>query len=236
MSSAEGLIDISARLRQLFDLDADADAIDTLLGKRTSFPGLQALRKNVARWPGMRVPGAYDGFETAVRGILGQQVSVKGATTIAGRVATRWGTRLPRRLAQDESLVRIFPTARRLVEAELEEVGIIRARANTIRGLAQAVLDDPTLLQPGVGLHEDIERWVELPGIGPWTANYVAMRVLREPDALPAADLVLRKAISKAEEKPRPASDVEKALESYRPYRAYAAIRLWSSLRPDSIS
>lgn len=236
MSSAEGLIDISARLRQLFDLDADADAIDTLLGKRTSVPGLQALRTNVARWPGMRVPGAYDGFETAVRGILGQQVSVKGATTIAGRVATRWGTRLPRRLAQDESLVRIFPTARRLVEAELEEVGIIRARANTIRGLAQAVLDDPTLLQPGVGLLEDIERWVELPGIGPWTANYVAMRVLREPDALPAADLVLRKAISKAEEKPRPASDVEKALESYRPYRAYAAIRLWSSLRPDSIS
>ena len=236
MSSAEGLIDISARLRQLFDLDADADAIDTLLGKRASFPGLEALRTNVARWPGMRVPGAYDGFETAVRGILGQQVSVKGATTIAGRVATRWGTRLPRRLAQDESLVRIFPTARRLVEAELEEVGIIRARANTIRGLAQAVLDDPTLLQPGVGLLEDIERWVELPGIGPWTANYVAMRVLREPDALPAADLVLRKAISKAEEKPRPASDVEKALESYRPYRAYAAIRLWSSLRPDSIS
>jgi AraC family transcriptional regulator of adaptative response / DNA-3-methyladenine glycosylase II len=232
MSTGEGLIDISARLRQLFDLDADADAIDAMLVKRTSLPGLQGLRANVGRWPGMRVPGAFDGFETAVRGILGQQVSVKGATTIAGRVATRWGSRLPRRLAQCESLVCVFPAPRRLAEAELEEVGIIRTRADTIRGLARAVVEDPTLLQPGEGLLEDIERWVELPGIGPWTAHYVAMRVLREPDALPAADLVLRKAISKPGEKPRAASEVERILENYRPYRAYAAIRLWSSLRP----
>lgn len=233
MSTTEGLIDISARLRQLFDLDADADAIDTMLAKRTSLPGLQGLRANVGRWPGMRVPGAFDGFETAVRGILGQQVSVKGATTIAGRVAMRWGTRLPRRLAQHESLERVFPMARRLAEAELEEVGIIRTRANTIRGLARAVLEDPTLLQPGEGLRQDIERWVTLPGIGSWTAHYVAMRVLREPDALPAADLGLRKAISKPDEKPRPAREVETTLERYRPYRAYAAMRLWSSLRPD---
>jgi AraC family transcriptional regulator of adaptative response / DNA-3-methyladenine glycosylase II len=233
MSTTEGLIDISARLRQFFDLDADADAIDTMLAKRTSLPGLQGLRANVGRWPGMRVPGAFDGFETAVRGILGQQVSVKGATTIAGRVAMRWGTRLPRRLAQHESLERVFPMARRLAEAELEEVGIIRTRANTIRGLARAVLEDPTLLQPGEGLRQDIERWVTLPGIGSWTAHYVAMRVLREPDALPAADLGLRKAISKPDEKPRPAREVETTLERYRPYRAYAAMRLWSSLRPD---
>ena len=233
MSTTEGLIDISARLRQLFDLDADADAIDSMLARRTSLPGLQGLRANVGRWPGMRVPGAFDGFETAVRGILGQQISVKGATTIAGRVAMRWGTRLPRRLAQHESLERVFPMARRLAEAELEEVGIIRTRANTIRGLARAVLEDPTLLQPGEGLRQDIERWVTLPGIGSWTAHYVAMRVLREPDALPAADLGLRKAISKPDEKPRPAREVETTLESYRPYRAYAAMRLWSSLRPD---
>jgi len=233
MSTGEGLIDISAGLRQLFDLDADADAIDAMLAKRTSLPGLQGLRANVGRWPGMRVPGAFDGFETAVRAILGQQVSVKGATTIAGRVAKRWGTRLPRRLAQCESLDCVFPTARHLAEAELEEVGIIRARASTIRGLARAVVEDPTLLQPGEGLLEDVERLVMLPGIGPWTANYVAMRVLREPDALPAADLVLRKAISKPDERPRTASEVERTLESYRPYRAYAAIRLWSALRPD---
>ena len=140
--------------------------------------------------------------------------------------ATVAGVRLP---PIHGSLDRIMA----VVEAELEEVGIIRARANTIRGLAAAVLADPTLLQPGEGLVQDIERWIMLPGIGPWTAHYVAMRVLREPDALPAADLVLRKAISKPDEKPRPASDVEETLENYRPYRAYAAIRLWSSLRPN---
>ncbi len=233
MSSATGLIDVSARLRQLFDLDADADAIDSLLASRTSRPGLEGLRANLGRWPGMRVPGAFDGFETAVRGILGQQISVAGATTIAGRVATRWGVRLPRRLALGESLVRVFPTARRLVEAELEEVGIIRARADTIRGLARSVLADPSLLQPGAGLPQELERLLALPGIGPWTAHYVAMRVLREPDALPAGDLGLRKAISKPDEKPRPARDVERILEDYRPYRAYAAMRLWSSLQPD---
>lgn len=232
MSTAEGLIDMSGRLRQLFDLDADAEAIDGVLAQKTSAIGLAGLCASVAACPGMRVPGAFDGFETAVRGILGQQISVKGATTIAGRVATRWGSKLPRRLAQCASLVRVFPTPERLATAKLEEVGIIRARANTIRGLASAVLEDPSLLQPGKGLVQDVERWVLLPGIGPWTAHYVAMRVLREPDALPAGDLGLRKAISRPEEKPRPERDVERALEIYRPYRAYAAMRLWASLHP----
>jgi AraC family transcriptional regulator of adaptative response / DNA-3-methyladenine glycosylase II len=98
--------------------------------------------------------------------------------------------------------------------------------------LARAVLTDASLLQPGKGLSEDIDRWVALPGIGPWTANYIAMRVLREPDALPAADLGLRKAITKSGEKPRPPREVEIELDPFRPYRAYAAIRLWSSLHP----
>jgi AraC family transcriptional regulator of adaptative response / DNA-3-methyladenine glycosylase II len=147
-------------------------------------------------------------------------------------VAERWGTKLPPRLAQCEQLERVFPTPRRLAQAPLEEVGIIRARAETIRGLARAVLADSSLLAPGRGLAQEIERWVALPGIGPWTAHYVAMRVLREPDALPAADLGLRKAISKAGEKPRPAGEVERVLEPCRPYRAYAAMRLWSSLHP----
>jgi AraC family transcriptional regulator of adaptative response / DNA-3-methyladenine glycosylase II len=233
LSKSEGLIEISGRVRQLFDLDADAQAIDTVLAQKTRRPGFQPLRRNVDGCPGMRVPGAFDGFETAVRGILGQQISVKGATTIAGRVAMRWGTKLPRRLAQCDSLVRVFPTPKRLVDAKLEEVGIIRARAETIRGLSRAVLADPTLLHPGEDLREDIERWVALPGIGPWTAHYVAMRVLREPDALPAADLGLRKAISGSSKVLRSAIEVEKGLEPYRPYRAYAAMRLWASLGPN---
>ncbi len=226
LSTPEGLIEITSRLRQLFDLDADADAIDDVLAQKTM------LRASVCGCPGMRVPGAFDGFETAVRGILGQQVSVKGATTVTGRVAARWGTRLPRRRAQSEALAQVFPTARRLAQAELEEVGIISARAETIRGLARAVLADSSLLAPGKGLTQDIDRLVALPGIGPWTAHYLAMRVLREPDALPSGDLGLRKAISRAGEKPRPARDVERALDAFRPYRAYAAMRLWSSLHP----
>jgi AraC family transcriptional regulator of adaptative response / DNA-3-methyladenine glycosylase II len=224
LASSEGLIDISTRLRQLFDLDADAEAIDACLASDA------LLIENVAERPGLRVPGAFDGFETAVRGILGQQISVRGATTLAGRIAGRWGQRLPRKLALHDSLTRSFPTPRRLLRAELEEVGVIPARARTIRGLARAVLDDPSLLQPGEGLEADLSRWVALPGIGPWTAHYVSMRVLREPDALPAADLGLRKAISTPGEALRSASEVEAALEGCRPYRAYAAMRLWSML------
>ncbi len=224
MSTSQGLIEISARLRQLFDLDADADGIDRVLARGPM------LRAQIEACPGMRVPGAFDGFETVVRAILGQQVSVKGATTVSGRVAERWGTKLPRRLSQCEQLEWVFPTPRRLAQAPLEEVGIIRARAETIRGLARSVLSDASLLQPGRGLDTEIERWLALPGIGPWTAHYVAMRVLREPDALPAADLGLRKAISKTNEPPRPAAEVERALDPCRPYRAYAAMRLWSSL------
>ncbi len=224
LASSEGLIDVSTRLRQLFDLDADAEAIDASLARDS------LLVDHVAQRPGLRVPGAFDGFETAVRGILGQQISVRGATTLAGRIASHWGRRLPRKLALHDGLTRSFPTPRRLLRAELEEVGVIPARADTIRGLARAVLDDPSLLQPGEGLEADLSRWVALPGIGPWTAHYVSMRVLREPDALPAADLGLRKAISAAGEKPRPAREVEAALEDCRPYRAYAAMRLWSML------
>jgi AraC family transcriptional regulator of adaptative response / DNA-3-methyladenine glycosylase II len=224
LASSEGLIEISTRLRQLFDLDADAASIDASLARDA------LLVENVAQRPGLRVPGAFDGFETAVRGILGQQISVQGATTLAGRIAERWGQRLPRKLALHDSLTHSFPTPRRLLRAELEGVGVIPTRAKTIRGLARAVLDDPSLLQPGEGLEADLSRWVALPGIGPWTANYVSMRVLREPDALPAADLGLRKAISTPGEKLRPAREVEAALEGCRPYRAYAAMRLWSML------
>ena len=225
--TVEGLIDIRERLRRLFDLDADAEAIDRTLERNPRFAA------HVERLPGIRVPGAFDGFETAVRGILGQQVSVRGATTVAERVADRWGAPIAPAIACAESLRRVFPSPKQLVDAPLEEAGIIRARADAIRALASAVLEDASLLEPGANPEQDFERWVALPGIGPWTAQYVAMRVLREPDALPAADLVLRKALAKPGEGPRHAREVEAAFEDCRPYRAYAAIRLWASQRPD---
>ncbi len=224
LSSIGGLIDVREGLRRLFDLDADAVAIDAVMG------GTKELAAHVSGVPGVRVPGAFDGFETAVRAILGQQISVKGATTLAGRIVDRWGSALPDELGAPSQLERVFPAAPALVEAPLEEIGLTRSRAESIRGLARAVLADPSLLEPGADLDTETARWEALSGIGPWTAHYVAMRVLREPDALPVGDLGLRKAITKNGLKPRSAADVEKTLEACRPYRAYAAMRLWAQL------
>lgn len=222
LSSIEGLIGVRGGLRRLFDVDADAEAIDAVMERSVR------LAAHVAALPGVRVPGAFDGFETAVRAILGQQISVRAATTLAGRIVDRWGTAMPAGLEAPARLAHVFPTAAVLVRAPLEEVGLTRARARTIRGLAGAVLADSSLLEPGAGLEAEATRWEALAGIGPWTAQYVAMRVLGEPDALPIGDLGLRKAITKSYNKPRPARDVERALEDCRPYRAYAAMRLWT--------
>lgn len=236
--ASDGLIELTAALRRLFDLDADIVAIDALLGRQPP------LRRLVARQPGVRVPGAVDGFETAVRAILGQQVSVKGATTLAGRLVARWGEPLPEALRSHGEatgptmparapLGALFPRAATLADAELEAIGLTRARAEAIRGLAAAVVARPTLLAPAAALDEAVAEWAALRGVGPWTAQYVAMRVLREPDALPSGDLGLRKALtpnSKNAGKPVLASEVEKRLEGCRPYRAYAAMRLWGAL------
>lgn len=222
IASPGGLLELRERLRRLFDLDADPRAIDPVVAR------VAMLRADVRRRPGLRVPGACDGFETAVRAILGQQISVAGATTLAGRIAREFGEALPAPLAPTPGLERLFPTAERLAAAELERLGVIGARAVAIRGLAQAVVRDPGLVEPGAGLDAMLERWQALPGIGPWTAQLVAMRVLREPDALPASDLGLRQAITPEGEAPRQAAEVERLLEPGRPYRAYAAIRLWS--------
>ncbi|MEZ4293113.1 MAG: AlkA N-terminal domain-containing protein [Myxococcota bacterium] len=213
----------AADLRRLFDLDADAREIDFVLR------GAGWLRADLRRHPGTRVPGAWDGFETAVRAVLGQQVSVAAATTLAGRVAARWGEVLPGAHLISPALERAFPTPTSLCEAPLESVGLPRTRAQTIRSLASAVRDDPSLLEPGVDLEADLARWQRLPGIGPWTAAYVAMRVLRHPDALPAGDLALRKGVARDGDEPPPARAVEDALEACRPYRAYAAMRIWAS-------
>ncbi len=225
--SSAGLIELAAMLRRLFDLDADILAIDGLLARQPR------LRRHVAAVPGVRVPGAVDGFETAVRAILGQQVSVKGATTLAGRIVERWGEALPPSLVEPDGLAALFPKPSTLAGAELESVGLTGARAEAIRGLAAAVAERPSLLSPAAALDRAVGDWEALRGIGPWTAHYVAMRVLREPDALPVGDLGLRKALtpkSKSAEKPAPSAEVEKRLEGCRPYRAYAAMRLWDTL------
>jgi len=214
--------DLEGRLRRAFDLDADAVAIDAAVARATG------LRADVRARPGLRVPGAWDGFETAVRVVLGQQISVAGATTLAGRIAARFGDPLPARLVGDSGLARLFPGPERLADAALEPLGVIGARAAAIRGLARAVLAEPGLLVSSGALEADLARWQALPGIGPWSAQLIAMRVLGVADALPAGDLGLRKAITPVGRPPRPATDVDALLEPCRPYRAYAAIRLWS--------
>jgi AraC family transcriptional regulator, regulatory protein of adaptative response / DNA-3-methyladenine glycosylase II len=216
------LFGITERVRALFDVAVDPRAI----GAHLSHDPL--LRKMVRARPGLRVPGAWDGFEVAVRAVLGQQVSVAGATTLAGRLARRFGERVsPESVppAHRGALTHLFPTPDALAEAPVEAIGIPRARALAIRALAASVASGKLVLGGYAGLDEAVADLTALPGIGPWTAHYVAMRALREPDALPASDLVLRLALGG---RSLTAAEVEARAERWRPWRAYAAMHLWT--------
>ena len=211
---------IEARLRRWFDLDADVDAIDRHLARD---PLLAPL---VAAHPGLRVPGAWDPFELAIRAIVGQQVSVAGARTIAGRIVARAGDRLP---SPSGSVVALFPTPDQLAAADLSAIGMPGARARAIVGFASAVAGDPGLLAPSDDLEAIVRRLKALPGIGEWTAQYVALRGLRHPDAFPASDLGILRALAGPDgRRPTPAEALARA-EAWRPYRAYAAQHLWSA-------
>jgi len=198
-----------SRLRRLFDLDADPASVDAVLG---ADPMLAA---SVMRRPGLRVPGAVDGFELIVRAVLGQQVSVAAARTFAGRLTQRCGTALetPR-----GSLTHSFPSAAQMVAADLTGLGLTSARVATLRAVAQAVCEGLTL-EPTADRDSTRAALLALPGIGPWTADYVAMRALGDPDAFPADDLVLRKVLGKS---------AGVLAEAWRPWRAYAAMHVWA--------
>jgi AraC family transcriptional regulator of adaptative response / DNA-3-methyladenine glycosylase II len=217
------------RLRRLFDLDAQPASIRACLERDP------CLRMHVRARPGLRVPGAFDGFETSVRGILGQQVSVAAATTLAGRLVTAFGQPC---VTPWPELSRVSFTAERLASAParaLIRLGILSARASTVRTLARAVERQEIRLdsfgEPVAEGHVDpdsnptIARLLELPGIGPWTAHYIAMRALRLSDAFPESDLGLRKALGGLAVR-----DIRVLAESWRPVRAYAAMHLWTSL------
>jgi len=213
------LIQIAERLRRTFDLATDPGEIGAWLRADPR------LRRALLRRPGLRVPGAWDPFELAVRAVLGQQVSVKGATTLAGRLAAKFGASLA--CARDGGPTQLFPGAGALAEAPVEEIGLPRARAEAIRALAAAVACGEVDLQPGAETERSVEALRALPGIGDWTAEYIAMRALREPDAFPASDLGLRRALSDGGELPS-ARKVYEIAEAWRPCRAYAAVALWS--------
>jgi AraC family transcriptional regulator of adaptative response / DNA-3-methyladenine glycosylase II len=173
------------------------------------------LALSVERYPGMRVPGAVDGFELAVRAVLGQQVSVRAARTFAGRLVQQCGVALatPR-----GGLTHAFPTAAAIADADLAEVGLTGSRQRTLRALAVEVAAGRLLLDPLADREETRARLLALPGVGPWTVEYVAMRALGDPDAFPDTDLVLRRAL---------ACSTTAQTDAWRPWRAYAAMHLW---------
>ncbi|HLJ62267.1 MAG TPA: AlkA N-terminal domain-containing protein [bacterium] len=213
---------IVGRLRRLFDLDADITAIEAYLRHDPR------LATCIAARPGLRVPGAWDGFELAVRAILGQQISVAAATTLAGRLAAAYGERLPAeetpRTAADLRV--LFPRPDALAGADLTPIGLPRARAAAVAALAAAAVADADLLQPTDGLDATVDRLRRVPGIGEWTAQYIAMRALHQPDAFPATDLGVLRAMASPTVRVTPArvSDIAAA---WRPWRAYAVMHLW---------
>jgi AraC family transcriptional regulator of adaptative response / DNA-3-methyladenine glycosylase II len=212
------LIDLAPRLRGLFDLGADPEEIAAQLAEEP------VLREALRRAPGVRVPGALDGFELAVRAILGQQVSVAAATRLAGRLAQRFGEELPadcRPRDGADAPVLEFPQPERLADADIAAIGMPASRAEAIRALARSVARGELRLEPGADPTETRARLVALPGIGDWTAAYVAMRALREPDAFPSGDLGLRRALGIAR------AELDARAERWRPWRAYAAMLLW---------
>jgi len=215
---------IAARLGRQFDLMTDIAAIQAQFGRDPLLASMVAAR------PGLRVPGAWDPFELAVRAILGQQVSVAAATTLAGRVAVAYGT--PLQLDDGpppDGLTQVFPAPAALVAADPGVLRIPTKRAETIAGLARAALAEPALFEGRLPLDELVARLDALPGIGPWTAHYIAMRALREPDAFPSGDLGLRKAMVVAGVLPS-FKEMDARAEAWRPWRAYAALHLWMSL------
>jgi len=215
------LLDLVRRAGRVFDVDSDPLAIAAVLRRDPLLAPLVAAR------PGLRVPGAWDPFEMAVRAILGQQVSVRGARTLAGRLVAAFGRPLPRGGA--DGLTHAFPAPAILAAADLSRIGVPRARAAAIRTLALAVHTGKTELAAPRGLDDLEQRLCELPGIGPWTAQYVALRAFGEPDAFPAGDLGLRRALEAAGV-PADAAALKERSAAWRPFRAYATLHFWSSL------
>jgi AraC family transcriptional regulator, regulatory protein of adaptative response / DNA-3-methyladenine glycosylase II len=210
---------ILSRLRNLFDLDARPDVIAADL-RRDSIIG-----KRVKQDAGLRVPGAFDGFELVVRAVLGQRISVKAATTLAGRVAAAFGEPVA---TPFPCLNRLTPSAERLAEAkpaDLTGLGITAPRAASIIHLAGVVARDQLDLSPGPDPQAVIQALTRLPEIGRWTAQYVAMRALRWPDAFPDGDLGLLRGANAGS-----ARELRNMAEAWRPWRAYAAMHLWQSL------
>ncbi|MGA2135122.1 MAG: AlkA N-terminal domain-containing protein [Bryobacteraceae bacterium] len=204
---------IIERIRTMFDLNADWPTIAQALAVDP------VLTARLDSHPGLRVPGCWNGFELAVRAILGQQITVKGATSLAGRLVRALG----QPCVGPTGLTHVFPSPEVLADAALDNIGLTAKRAQTLRALARAVCDGRICFEGVADSGALLARLCEIPGIGAWTAQYVAMRALGEPDAFPSGDLGLLRALDL-----RSAGELERRAETWRPWRAYAAIYLWA--------
>ena len=207
--------EVEQRVRRIFDLDADLPQIHRVLGRD---PSLVLL---LARSPGVRIPGAWCPFELLVRTIVGQQVSVKGATTVMGRIAARCG----REYRNGHGPTWVFPTPRMIAESDLSDIGMPGQRLRTLQSVAAAVARGELAIEPGPPAAAVKAALIRQSGIGPWTAEYFALRGLRDGDAWPASDLVLRRAVDERAVGSTP--DLNYA-DRWKPFRGYAAMHLWN--------
>jgi len=206
------------RIRNLFDLSARPDLINAQLIQD------KLLEKSVCANPGLRVPGAFDGFELAVRAILGQQITVKAATTLACRFVEAFGEKLDTPFAE---LHHLSPTAESIAKATIDDIaklGIVSSRAKSIIALAQAFSSGELKLEVGTNLDKTISQLVSLPGIGQWTAHYIAMRAMRWPDAFPKEDIAVRNNLGEVT-----AKQAEEMSQAWRPWRSYAVLHIWQN-------
>jgi AraC family transcriptional regulator of adaptative response / DNA-3-methyladenine glycosylase II len=207
---------IIERIRSMFDLNADWAAIAQSLGTDP------ALTSRIRAEPGLRVPGCWNGFELTIRAILGEKMTLKGATEVVGRIAKSYG----QRISDADDLTHLFPTPEILADAKLAGLGLTEERAETIHALARAVCDGAISFERIVDSDAFLAQLREIPGVGCWTAQYVAMRALGEPDAFPTGDVGLLRALGLTT-----SCELEKRAEAWRPWRSYASMYLWSTAK-----
>ncbi len=225
-AGTRSLLPIIQRVRGIFDLDASPGDVSRVLSRD------KKLRALLQRQPGIRVPGVWDGFELTIRAILGQQISVAAATTLSGRLAKRYGETMTVTVPgvpEEQRPHTIFPVAEKLLRARLGDLGIIRSRADTIRRVAKAVVQGEISFDPSQDNEEFCRSIVSIKGIGEWTAQYIAMRALKDPDAFPHSDLGLLRAFDTVDRERLKPTELRARAEAWRPWRAYAALLLWSS-------
>ena len=213
---------IVTHVRHLFDVGADVDTITSHLAKDETLAPLIASR------PGLRTPGCWDGFELAIRAVLGQQITVEAARQLGSKLVLLCGDPVPN--ASDSRLTRTFPSARWLATVDLSQIGMPEARRATLKALARAAVANPRLFEPlgsDCSIEESIAQLRAIHGIGEWTAQYIALRALREPDAFPATDIGILRGAARLDGVVPTAPQLIRRAEAWRPWRAYAAQYLW---------